>query len=106
MTDTQSRDPNFVTTEFLALLLNQIETVYRENTDDYASIHALDIAIAAIEADMKWDDKLADALLENMAALASWFLGWEELSPAIRARFQAISNTHPEFAETATAVAE
>ena len=86
--------------EFLALLLRQIECVYRENTDDYASMHALDIAIAAIAADEKLDERSAETILENMAALADWMLaGNSEFSPAIRARLEAIRDTHPDFAE-------
>ena len=101
--DIQPKDPDFITTEFLALLLRQIECVYRENTDDYASIHALDIAIAAIAADEKLDERSAETILENMAALADWMLaGNSEFSPAIRARLEAIRNTHPDFAEPPT----
>ena len=98
MTNTQSRD--YGAGEFLALLLRQIVQVYDENTDDWASIHALDIAIAAIAADEKLDERSAETILENMAALAGWMLaGNSEFSPAIRARLEAIRDTHPDFAE-------
>ena len=102
MTNTQPRD--YGAGEFLAMLLAQIETVYRENTDDYASMHALDIAIAAIEADEKMDEESAKKILEYMSLLADWMLGGEgsELSPAIHARLATIRGTHPDFAEPAT----
>jgi hypothetical protein len=95
-----------ITNEFLAVLLEYIEMVYRENTNDFASIYALDIAITAIKADKEWNEESVEALLENMAALASWILGWEILPAAMRARLEAIRDTHPEFAETATAAAK
>jgi len=87
--------------EFLALLLRQVEELYRENTDDYASIHALDIAIAAIEADEKMSETSADSILEAMAALAAWMLLDSEFSPDTRARLEAVRDTCPEFAAPA-----
>jgi hypothetical protein len=99
--DTQPKDPNFITTEFLALLLNQIETVYRENSDDFASIHALNLPIAAIEADEKMNERSAETILEEMALLADWMLG-SEFSPASRARLEAIRASHPEWDEPET----
>jgi hypothetical protein len=84
-----------ITTEFLALLLQQI-AVYRDNTDDFASIYALDIAIAAIDAD---DERSAETILENMSHLADCMLRNSGFSPLTRARLETISGTHPDFAE-------
>ena len=92
-----------ITTEFLALLLDQIETVYRDNTDDWTSIHALNIAIAAIEADKKMDERSAETILEEMSLLAGWILASNsKFSPAICARLAKIRTTHPDFAEPAS----
>ena len=93
-TDTQPRD--YGAGEFLALLLDQIEEVYYDRTEDWTSIHALHIAIAAI-------GESAETILESMATLADWMLGSSELSPAIRARLETIRDTCPEFAKTAGA---
>ena len=100
-TDTQPRD--YGAGEFLALLLDQIEEVYYDRTEDWTSIHALHIAIAAIGADEKMDEESAETILESMATLADWMLGSSELSPAIRARLETIRDTCPEFAKTAGA---
>jgi len=87
------------TTEFLAVLLNQVEELC-DNTEDWASIHALHIAIAAIEADEneKMSETSAEIILEEMSALASWIgSGRSDFSPAIRVRLAAIRDTHPDF---------
>ena len=98
--DTQLRD--YGAGEFLALLLAQIEMVYRDYTEDWASMHALGIAIAAIEADEKMNENSAISILEHMARLADWMLRDSEFSPAIRARLETIRASDPEFAEPAT----
>jgi len=99
---TQSKDPNYITTEFLVMLLRQIWQVYYDNTEDWAAMHALDIVTAAIEADEKMNEESAETVLEYMSHLADWMLGNPEFSPAIRVRLEAIRNTHPDFAEPAT----
>jgi hypothetical protein len=88
-----------ITTEFLALLLEQIEMVYRNNTDDFCSMYALDIAIAAIDADEKMSEGSAETILENMSHLADCMLGNSGFSPLARARLETIRYTHPDFAE-------
>jgi len=83
------------------MLLSQVEELYRDNTEDYASMHALDIAIVAIEADENLDEKSAKKILEDMSLLADWMLrGISELSLNTRARLETIRNTHPDFAGT------
>src|SRR5262249_20824846 len=96
MTNTQPKE--YGAGEFLALLLRQIEELYRDNTDDFASMYALDIAIAAIEADEKMDEKSADIILAHMAILADLMLNDFEFSPGIRARLEVIRASHPDFA--------
>src|SRR5262245_58711925 len=99
MINTQPRE--YGAGEFLALLLAQIEELYRDNTEDYASMHALDIAIAAIEADEKMNENSAIIILEHMAMLADFMLrDTSELSFNTRARLERIRNTDPEFAAT------
>ena len=88
--------------EFLALLLKHICQVYSDDTDDFASMYALDIAIAAMEADEKMSEQSAEMILEHMASLAGCLIGASEFSPAIRARLEVIRNTHPDFAEPAS----
>jgi aerobic-type carbon monoxide dehydrogenase small subunit (CoxS/CutS family) len=92
-------DTTIITIEFLALLLQQIEAVYRHNTNDFCSICALDLAIAAIEADENMNERSAETILENMSHLAHCMLGNSGFSPAIRARLETIRYTHPDFAE-------
>jgi hypothetical protein len=89
--------------EFLALLLRQIGQFYDDNTDDFTSMHALDIAIAAIAADENLDEKSAKKILESMSLLADWMLRvTSELSLNTRARLEAIRDTHPDFGGPAT----
>lgn len=84
----------------LALLLNHICQVYSDETDDWASMHALGIAIAAIEADDNMmNERSAETILDNMSGLAAWMLGRWEFPPAIRARLETIRDTHPDYAE-------
>jgi len=85
------------------MLLSQVEELYRDNTEDYASMHALDIAIVAIEADENLDEKSAKKILEDMSLLADWMLrGISELSLNTRARLETIRDTNPDLAEPAT----
>jgi len=99
--DIQPKD--FVTTEFLALLLGQVQQVYSDYTEDWLSMHALDIAITAIAADENLDEESAKKILEHMSLIADWMLrGTSELSLNTRARLETIRDTNPDLAEPAT----
>jgi hypothetical protein len=89
-----------ITTEFLTVLLEQIWQVYSDNTDDFCSMYAIDIAITAIGADEKMNEQSAETILEYMSILADCMLGNSELSPAIRARLEAVRYTNPDFADS------
>jgi hypothetical protein len=92
--------------EFLAMLLDLAAELYRDGTGDFASMAALEIATAVIGADENMNEQTAEKILEEMADLAVCMLHTSELSLDTRARLERIRNTHPDFAEPATAAAE
>jgi len=83
--------------EFLAMLLGLAEELYRDGTEDYASMAALAIATAVIGADENMNEQTAEKILEEMSDLAACMLHISELSLDTRARLERIRDTHPEF---------
>lgn len=99
--------PSCVTTNFLSLLLKQIQKVYLDNTDDFVAIYALRIAIEAINADEKIRSETAEHIADEMAMLANCMLSENAgLTSAVRERLAKISKSNSKSAEPATAIAD
>ena len=71
-----------------------------EDIEDFVSMVALEIALKAINADGKMDERTAESILEYVAHLAGCMLSRApELSFNTRARLETIRDTDPTFAD-------